>query len=203
MVNLQGWIAVGEREDGPAAEAALLRAGRTGDRDALERLVALHHRTLLALCYSILGHAEDAEDAVQETFLRALRALPGFRGDATVRTWLCRIAVNVCRNWKRDRRRDPASPGAQPWDEERTSPSPPFSSPEALALRHLQIMEALSILRPSQRAVLLLKEREGWSMAEIAAALGWNEKRVGNELYRARRALVEWRRRAASEGEAG
>jgi RNA polymerase sigma-70 factor (ECF subfamily) len=197
MVNLQGWVAVGESEGGSAAEAALLRAGRAGNREALERLVALHHRTLLSLCHTLLGHAEDAEDAVQETFLRALRALPGFRGDATVRTWLCRIAVNVCRNWKRDHR------PTELWDEERTNPSPEAISPEALAVRHLRIMEALDILRPSQRAVLLLKEREGWSMAEIAAALGWNEKRVGNELYRARRALVEWRRRDASEGEAG
>jgi RNA polymerase sigma-70 factor (ECF subfamily) len=197
MVNLQGWVAVGESEGGPAAEAALLRAGRAGDREALERLVALHHRTLLALCHTLLGHAEDAEDAVQETFLRALRALPGFRGDATVRTWLCRIAVNVCRNWRRDHR------PTEPWDEERTNLAPEAVSPEALAVRHLRILEALNILRPSQRAVLLLKEREGWSMAEIAAALGWNEKRVGNELYRARRALLEWRRRDASEGEAG
>jgi len=194
MVNLQGWIAVGESEGGPAAETALLRAARAGDRDALERLVALHHRTLLALCHSLLGHAEDAEDAVQESFLRALRALSGFRGEATVRTWLCRIAVNVCRNWRRDHRPTEA------WDEERANPSSELASPEALALRHLQIVEALRVLRPSQRAVLLLKEREGWSMAEIAVALGWNEKRVGNELYRARRALVEWRR-AASEGE--
>jgi RNA polymerase sigma-70 factor, ECF subfamily len=197
MVNLQGWVAVGESEGGPAAEAALLRAARAGDRDALERLVALHHRTLLALCHSILGHAEDAEDAVQETFLRALRALPGFRGDAAVRTWLCRIAVNVCRNWRRDHR------PTESWDEERTDHPGESASPEALALRHLRILEALNVLRPPQRIALLLKEREGWSMAEIAAALGWNEKRVGNELYRARRALVEWRRRDASEGEAG
>jgi RNA polymerase sigma-70 factor, ECF subfamily len=197
MVNLQGWVAVGESEGGPAAEAALLRAARAGDRDALERLVALHHRILLALCHSILGHAEDAEDAVQETFLRALRALPGFRGDAAVRTWLCRIAVNVCRNWRRDHRL------TELLDEERADHPRQSASPEALALRHLRILEALNVLRPPQRIALLLKEREGWSMAEIAAALGWNEKRVGNELYRARRALVEWRRRDASEGEAG
>jgi RNA polymerase sigma-70 factor (ECF subfamily) len=78
---------------------------------------------------------------------------------------------------------------------------PETASPEAIALRRLQVLEALSSLRPHHRAVLLLKEREGWSMAEIGAALRWNEKRVENELYRARRALVDWRRRDVDEGD--
>jgi RNA polymerase sigma-70 factor, ECF subfamily len=82
----------GEKLD-QAAEAALLRAGRAGDEDALAQLLARHKRPLCALCHGILAHPDDVEDAVQETFLRALRALPGFRGDAAFRTWLFRIAV--------------------------------------------------------------------------------------------------------------
>jgi RNA polymerase sigma-70 factor, ECF subfamily len=197
MEDLQGWCAVAERSEGPVAEIDLLQAGRAGDRRALEQLVALHKQTLFALCHSILGHAEDAEDAVQETFLRALRALPHFRGEAAFRTWLLRIALNVCLNWKRDRR------PTEPWDDAHPLTPPEADSPETIALRHLQMREALNALRPHYRVVFLLKEREGWSMAEIGAALQWSEKRVENSLYQARRALVAWRRREAGEGEEG
>src|SRR5712691_76395 len=82
------------------AEAVLLRAGKAGDAAALERLLALHKRPLYALCRGMLGNADDADDAVQETFLRALRALAGFRGEAAFRSWLFRIAINVCLKWR-------------------------------------------------------------------------------------------------------
>jgi RNA polymerase sigma-70 factor (ECF subfamily) len=204
MVGLQAWReyrgsacqpSPGEIGEGTECEAQLLRAGRAGDHAALERLLEPHERSLYALCRGILGHADDAEDAVQETFLHALRALPRFRGDATVRTWLFRIAVRVCLDWKR------ASQPTEPWDEEQTPIACPGLSPEAIVLRHLRVMEALRTLLPRQRAVLLLKEVEGWSVAEIGRALRWNEKRVHNELYRARRALADWRRRDAAEGD--
>lgn len=202
MVSIQQWRgethAVGpdEREDGPAAEASLLRAGRAGDRAALERLVALHEQSLFALCHGILGHVEDAEDAVQETFLRALRGLPGFRGESAFRTWLYRIAVNVCLERKASHR------PTMPWDEEHPLTPPDATSPEAMALRQLRVLEALSNLPPRQRAILLLKEREGWSVAEIATALRVKERQVEYELTKARRTLVEWRRRDRGEGDA-
>jgi RNA polymerase sigma-70 factor (ECF subfamily) len=194
MAGLQGWAVACDIAGEPAGEAALLRAGQAGDRAALERLLAPHKGPLFALCYGILGDADDAEDAAQETFLRVLRGLARFRGDASFRTWLFRIAVNLCLNWKRDRR------PTEPLDEARVLLSLPDDSPETLALRHLQMREALGTLRPQQRAALLLKEREGWNVAEIGAALRWNKKRVENELYRARRALVDWQQ-ATDEGE--
>jgi RNA polymerase sigma-70 factor (ECF subfamily) len=199
MAGLQELI-VAEIEGGRTAQAALLCAAQAGDRAAAEQLLAPHERPLFALCHGILGHADDAEDAVQEAFLRALRALRGFRGDAAFRTWLYRIAVNVCLEWKRNRRQDPAAPGARQWDEERSSP-PDAVSPETIALRHLQMREALAALMPRHRVILLLKEREGWSMAEIGAVLGWNTKRVEHELSRARHALAAWRRQNAGQGE--
>src|SRR5437667_12181057 len=116
---------MGEREGRPAPEAALVQAGQAGDRTALDQLLALHERPLYALCRGILGHADDAEDAVQETFLRALRALPAFRGDAAVRSWLYRIAVNVCLDRKRSHQ------PTEPWDEERSPATSPASSPES------------------------------------------------------------------------
>ena len=190
MVSLQEGRAVGEGEERTAAEVALLRAGRGGDHAALERLLALHKRSLYALCRGILGHDEDAEDAVQETFLRALRGLSRFRGDATFRTWLLRIAVNLCLDWKASRR------SMEVWDEAQGDPALAAPSPETIALRRMRMSDALGSLLPRHRALILLKVREGWSVAEIAAAMRWNEKRVENELSRARRALVEWRRRA-------
>src|SRR5262249_46933519 len=151
-------------------------------------------RPLYALCRGILGHAEDAEDAVQETFLRALRALSSFRGDAAVRSWLYRIAVNVCLDRKRSHH------PTEPWDDEETAGAS-HRSPDRIALHHLNLMEALGALHPRQRVILLLKELEGWSAAEIAATIGCKEKRIYNELHRARLALTEWRRRSGGEGE--
>src|SRR5258708_1465569 len=95
MVGVQGWPAVSEDPTRSAAEVALLAAGRAGDRAALGQLLALHERALVAFCLGILGNLEDAEDAAQETFLRALQGLAGYRGDAAFRTWLFRIAVNL------------------------------------------------------------------------------------------------------------
>jgi RNA polymerase sigma-70 factor (ECF subfamily) len=202
LVSVHQWLfTMRETEGQPVAEAALLRAGQAGDRTALDQLLALHQRSLRALCHGILGHAEDAEDAVQETFLRALRALPGFRGEASFRTWLSRIAVNVCLNWKEAQRRDPALLGTEPWDELLPGATSHAESPEVIALRRLRILEALRELPRRHRAIFLLKVLEGWSVAEIGQAMGWNSMRVQNELFKARRALAEWRRRDADEGE--
>jgi RNA polymerase sigma-70 factor (ECF subfamily) len=195
MVSLEASSAVGECVEEPGTEWALLRAGRAGDSVALEQLLAPHKRPLYALCRGILGHADDAEDAVQETFLRALRGLSSFRGDAPFRSWLLRIAVNLCLDWKAARR------PTEPWDEEQSSRASDAPSAEAVAMRRMQMNDALSSLLPRHRALILLKVREGWSVAEIAGAMRWNEKRVENELSRARRALVDWRRRCTDEGE--
>jgi RNA polymerase sigma-70 factor (ECF subfamily) len=184
---------VRKTEGEAAAEVALLRAGQRGDRAALDQLFRRNQHALFTLCYGILGCVEDAEDAVQETFLRALRGLSSFRGDARFRSWLFRIALNICLRWKATRR------NTEVLDEARAAG---FAvSPEAIAMAHLRLTEALSCLPPPHRALLLLKEREGWSAAEIAAAMGWNEKRVYNELSKARRTLVEWRKRDTEEGE--
>jgi RNA polymerase sigma-70 factor (ECF subfamily) len=199
MAGIREWVAVGEIESGGAAHAGRLRAAQAGDRAAAEELLAPYERPLFALCHGILGHADDAEDAVQETFLRGLRALRGFRGEAAFRTWLYRIAINVCLEWKRNRRHDPVSSGSPPWEEEQSS-APDSASPEAIALRRLQMREALATLMPRHRAILLLKEREGWTMAEIGAVLGCNTKRVEHELSRARQTLAAWRQQKADKG---
>jgi RNA polymerase sigma-70 factor (ECF subfamily) len=198
-VGVQQWLlAVDERDRQPTAESALLRAGQAGDRAALEILMTRHEAPVFALCYGILAHTEDAEDAAQETLLRTLRALPGFQpGPATFRTWLFRIAVNVCLNWKRDRR------PTEPWDEEHPPVGSGAASPAAVALSRLEVVEALSQLPPRHRAIFLLRVLEGWSLEEIGAAMGWSRIRVKNELSKARRTLAAWRARDAAEGAEG
>jgi RNA polymerase sigma-70 factor (ECF subfamily) len=184
-----------EVEEGAGAEARLLEAGLAGDSAALSRLLAPYERRLYVLCRGILGHVQDAEDAVQETLLRALIALPGFRRDAPVRIWLFRIAVNICLDWKRAHR------PTEPWDEAHSPSTGGAASPEAIVLRQFRVLDALRSLHPRHRAILLLKELDGWSVREIAGAFHWNEDRVRNELARARRALAGWRQRDTSEGE--
>lgn len=191
MVSLEGRAAVSEAEGGAARDAALVRAGLAGDAAALEQLFRPYERPLIALCHGMLGHLEDAEDAAQETFLRALRALSRFRGDAAFRSWLFRIAMNVCLEWKRTRH--PTEPL------EETLPAAGTVSPEALVLSRLRLLEALSRLPPHRRVVLLLKEWEGCSMPEIARVMGWNTVRVKNELFKARRALIEWQQEEGGE----
>jgi RNA polymerase sigma-70 factor (ECF subfamily) len=200
MVSLERWRTApqsawfGKVQD-DQEEARLLEAARAGDPAAIARLLSPWERRLYVLCRGILGHSQDAEDAVQETFLRALNALPRFRGDAPVRTWLFRIAVNVCLDWKRAKR------PTELWDEAHALIPPDTATPEAIVLRHLRVMEALHSLLPRHRAILLLKELDGWSVAEIAAAFGWNKDRVRNELSRARRALADWQQRDAEGGQ--
>ncbi|HLK56089.1 MAG TPA: RNA polymerase sigma factor [Chthonomonadaceae bacterium] len=195
MLSLEGWRLVNDPNPLLIAEDDLLRAGRAGDLQALERLLTAYERPLFVLCRGTLGHTDDAEDAVQETFLRALRALSGFRGESSLRTWLFRIAIHVCLDWKRARR------PMEPWQDTERLLALSAPSPEAGVLRQLRVLEALQVLQPRHRLLVLLKEAEGWSLAEIAAALRWNEKRVQNELFKARRALAAWRQREDAEGE--
>src|SRR5262245_61047998 len=86
------------------AERQDLLAAKSGDRDAADRLLRPHQRSLYSLCRGMVASADDAEDAVQETFFRALRALPRFQDRSHLRTWLYRIALNVCLEWRRSRR---------------------------------------------------------------------------------------------------
>src|SRR5262245_5333305 len=90
-------------------EAGILSRLRSGDLTAFEELVALFERPVFSLCFRMLGDAEEARDAAQETFLKVYRGLSGFRGDAGLKTWIYRIAINQAMNqkrWWRRRHRD-------------------------------------------------------------------------------------------------
>jgi RNA polymerase sigma-70 factor (ECF subfamily) len=195
MLSTEGLTGVSETEGGAAAEIVLIQAARAGDRAAMERLLSPHRRPLVAFCHGLLGNAEDAEDAAQETFVRALSALASFRSEARFRSWLFRIAVNICVGWRRSRR------PTEPWDPEGEAWVSGAASPETVALNRLRLLEALGSLPPPRRAVFLLKVWWGYGWEEIAEVMGWNETRVRNELYKARLALAQWYRRETEGGE--
>lgn len=169
------------------------------------------HRTLLrAHCYRMLGHPQDADDAVQDTFVRALRALHRFEGRAALQTWLVRIATNVCLDALKDRarrRRPMSAPAGTPTDAVSFLPDdawiapipdswviPAASTPfEALAIRRsvrLAFVALLHTLPPRQRAAVLLADVLEWSAAEVAEALEWTVAGVNSALQRARAALA-------------
>ena len=162
---------------------AFLQQDATCEREtsAIAALLSPHEAALRFLCRELLGNHDDAEDALQETFLRAIRGLPKFRQDAQLKTWLTRIAIRVCLEQRR--RPHPIS----------ELPPPVYSpSPETQTLQKLWLQSALGELSPRRRAIFLLKEVEGWSLAEIAEATGTNTPLIKIELYRARKALKSW-----------
>src|SRR5262244_9795 len=105
----------------------LVALSQGGDMDSFNQLVLRWERPIYALAYRVIGREEDARDVAQETFLRAFRALPGFKGQAKFSSWLYRITLNLCRDWIRRERRAPVAvlpDGADPIDVAESLPSP-------------------------------------------------------------------------------
>jgi RNA polymerase sigma-70 factor (ECF subfamily) len=194
-------------------EAALLQAARGGDQRAFGRLVDPFRGELHAHCYRMLGSVQDAEDMVQETLLRAWKALPRFEGRSSLRSWLYTIATNtsltaIKRRPKRVLPPDhgpPAGPGEDPgepivepiWIEpypERDLPdgvAAPDARYEQRESLELAFVAAVQLLPPRQRAVLLMREVLGFSAAEVAEALETSVAAVNSQLQRARRAVAD------------
>jgi RNA polymerase sigma-70 factor (ECF subfamily) len=199
------------RSDRQARER--LEAARGGDEDAFRRLVEPHRAELHAHCYRMLGSLQDAEDAVQETLLRAWKGLPRFGGRRLVRPWLYRIATNVCLDAlaKRPRRLlplehgSPAAPDAapgeplagsvwvEPYPDEKHGLEDGYAAPEARYERReaveLAFIVALQHLPATQRAVLILRDVLGFSAREAAETLETTVASVNSALQRARAAV--------------
>jgi len=151
----------------------LVDRSKTGDTESFNQLVRRWERPIFALAYRTLGREEDARDVTQETFLRAFRALPGFKGDAKFSSWLYRIALNLCRDWMRKDRRTPvvAVPEGVDVEQLASEHQPHTASVEDLAARaelSRGVSKAMERLPEEQRTAILLKEYHGLTFQEIA-----------------------------------
>lgn len=158
----------------------------SSDIAAFEDLFRSHGSRMKSVAMNLLGNTSDAEDAVQEAFLKLYRALPGFRGQALLSTWLYRILVNTCYDMgrRRSRRREQDDPDAQQQAEQSRAPGgdPSLS---------LILERALGRLPQLQRSVFLLFEVEGFKHREIAEILGIPEGTSKHALFAAKRELQE------------
>ncbi len=174
-------------------EAELLTAAQGGDRRAFSRLVAIHQRRVYACAVQMLGDGGDADDAVQETFVRAWRAIARFDGRSQLSTWLYRVCVNVCLNHIRKRKRHDASDIADPRIREPSAdPTQGMTDPRhALEAQQLsgRIANALEGLSESLRTTVIMVLVNGMPQKEVAEVLGCSEGTIAWRIHEARRRL--------------
>jgi RNA polymerase sigma-70 factor, ECF subfamily len=168
-----------------AEDAALAAACLAGDMHAYERLYALHGAKMKNLARNLLGDPLDAEDAVQETFLKVQRSIGGFRGQSSFLTWTFRILVNTCYDARRSRLRKKEVTA----DDTEENPMPEQRAASAHPTLRLALERALATLTRHQRDVFLLYEVEGFSHAEIGATLDISEAASKNTLFQAKKNL--------------
>lgn len=175
-------------------EAAAIRSAVRGDSDAFERLVLEHQKRVYSLALKITGNPDDAMDASQEALLKAYQNLKSFRGDSRFSVWLYRLTYNVCIDMVKKSRRDRLSP--MPTDEEGAELDIPDDSPQPDELLERKedlaaVREAVARLDADKREIILMREYQGMSYADISRALGLEEGTVKSRLARARAALAE------------
>lgn len=196
-----------------AEAAALTAAVRTGDETTFTALAGRHRRELLVHCYRMLGSLHDAEDAVQDTFMRAWRYRESLQEGAPLRPWLYRVATNACLDAiaRDDRRsmlaaRAASEAGAPPNPEDVTwlqpipdsvldPGSPGSADPEAIVLTRetieIAFLTVIQLLTPQQRATLILRDILDWSARETADLLDVSIAAANSALQRARATLRE------------
>ncbi|GAA1611410.1 sigma-70 family RNA polymerase sigma factor [Kribbella sancticallisti] len=196
--------------DGPAT--ATMPGSNPGGPDDFAKLTDPYRAELLAHCHRMLGSVHDAEDQVQETLLRAWRSYGNFEGRSSLRTWLYRIATNVCLNALESRRRLPVPTGFPEYERDQHSSGPHWpaggaqqreTAAEAAALtdpavvvatrehRKRALIVVWERLSPRQRPVLILRDVLGWQATEVADLLGTSGSAVHSMLRRARAQLAQ------------
>jgi RNA polymerase sigma-70 factor, ECF subfamily len=177
------------------ATAALVARAQRGESAAFEALVRAYLRAAYSVALAVVGRPADAEDVAQDAFLLAFERIDSCREPAHFAGWLLQIVRNRGRNWLDRRRwRDvPADPHVA---------ARPLEAPSSEdACLHDQLLKALEHLNAVQREVVLLHDLEGWTHAEIAAALGMSEVMSRQHLFQARRQLRSQLEGRASSGE--
>ncbi|HET6908230.1 MAG TPA: RNA polymerase sigma factor [Mycobacteriales bacterium] len=174
-------------------DPALVRACQRGEQGALDELIRATYTDVYALCRRMLADRDEAADATQEVFVRVMRSVVGFRGEAAFGTWLHKVSVNVCLTALRKRSKARAAgmvaggtafalPGEE-WQVPSESASPLEAAETADLLARSEV--ALAALPEDARAVVVLRDIEGLSTKEVADLLGVTENVVKVRLHRA------------------
>jgi RNA polymerase sigma factor (sigma-70 family) len=169
-------------------ELEWVRLAQAGDRMAFAHLVRRHQDAVHRFIQRMLGSHEEALELAQETFIKAWQALPQWQPQAQFKTWLFRIASNTAMDALRRRRIVEMVPLEEEYDAPAHGPGPDVQLQSRQRLRSLE--SALAALPAEQREVILLREIEGLSYAEISTALGVHEGTVKSRIARAREALA-------------
>jgi RNA polymerase sigma-70 factor (ECF subfamily) len=188
-----------DRPEPDGSEAALIARALARDAVALAEIMRRNNRRLYRAAWGVLRDEQEAEDAVQDCYLKAFAALPGFRGEAALSTWLTRIAINEALMRRRRKQAQaaaignvvPLRPEEAPAAEATEDPS---LSPESAAMRtqlRPYLEDAVGALPEDQRAVFVLRALEELSVEEVAQLLDLKPETVRTRFLRARRKLQE------------
>jgi RNA polymerase sigma-70 factor (ECF subfamily) len=161
-------------------EREAILACQRGEREAFDMLVERYQRAVYRLCYRYVNNHEDANDMAQEAFLRAYRAISKFRGDSSFATWLYRIAVNTCLNFRAARKPEPVE-----LPEALADGRPGAAEHVEYEQRARRIREAVTLLPEKQRATLILKIYHDLTHEEVAGILGSTVGTVKANLFHA------------------
>lgn len=179
------------RTDDRTEEQILVMRAQRGEQDAFRVLVERYQKYAYTLALRMLNVPADAEDAVQEAFLSAWKALPKFRMDAQFSTWLYRLTINAATDILRRRKREPDCPeGAQSLAQCPDTADTPEEAAQRKERRE-QVRRAIGALSENHRKILLLREVTGLKYEEIAVALELSPGTVRSRLARARKELRE------------
>ena len=176
-------------------EAMIVRKVLQGDVNAFEKLVTEYEKAVYAIAQRMTGNPEDAADMTQETCIKAYNSLSSFRGDSKFSVWLYRIANNVCLDFLRSKNRRPTvslSTEDDDGEETQLDIADESQSPELLlesSLTRDAVRRGLDSLPPDYKQILLLREIQGLSYEEIAAALDIESGTVKSRIFRARKRL--------------
>lgn len=183
----------------PRAEAQFIERLKQGEAAAFEQLVAERSGEIFGLLFRLTENSEEARDLTQETFLRAYQSIDRFRGEADLRTWIYRIAINQARNrwrwWRRRRRDTTISLDAPPGDSTQTlmaTLAESGNNPEQQTLAHereVVLRSGLQRVRRAYREAVILRDIEGFTYEEIADTLGITVGTVKSRLSRGRQEL--------------
>jgi RNA polymerase sigma-70 factor (ECF subfamily) len=178
-------------------DAELVARVQRGDKQAFDLLVLKYQRKIMRLLSRMIRDPSEIEDVAQESFIKAYRALPQFRGESAFYTWLYRIAINTARNWLAQNNRRPSTPSAQENEDgetfDATDNLTDCSNPESeMASRQIAetVNKAMNDLPEDLRNAIVMREIDGMSYEDIAESMSCPIGTVRSRIFRAREAIA-------------